>query len=502
MTSTVMPPLKGLVKMILNSNLIENYEHDGNANWDHLRDYQHRAVIASRNAYRQGLSAPLLVMPTGAGKTTSASYMIDQAQQRGNNVLILVHRRELVKQFSQALSNYGVEHGLITAQDRMDLRQRVQVASAQTLVNRMVKMAWMPSLIVIDEAHHTTEGSVWGKIINQYPFAKLLGLTATPIRLDGKGLGIGFGGYFDSMILGPSPSFLMERGNLSNYRFFGSNVSVDMTGARSSKGDWTRKEAEARSDKPVITGSAIAHYEKYAKGKRAAVFTCSRAHAEHVANDFKANGHKFVVVDGTLDDAERDRRIQALSNHEIDGIVTVDLISEGFDLPAIECAISLRVTKSLSLWIQQLGRVLRPAPGKDHAIILDHVGNATAQGLGFPDDDREWSLEGLVKKTGSKKTDELGPTQCEVCFYVFRPKLNKTCPDCGFTPKAQNRETEVVDGELEEIVATIKIERRKKIAKCRTLEDFQALAVELGYKPGWARKQIEIREQYKRKFNY
>ncbi|MBE0505877.1 MAG: DEAD/DEAH box helicase family protein [Marinospirillum sp.] len=483
--------------MILDAMDVE-IKHDDNDNWRHLRDYQHHVVTGCRIAYGSGFNAPLLVMPTGAGKTTSASYMIGQAALRGNNTLILVHRRELVKQFSAALENYGIRHGLITASDRMDLTQRVQVASAQTLVQRMDKIPWMPSLIVIDEAHHATDGSGWGKIIARYPFAKLLGLTATPIRLDGKGLGKGFGGPFDSMVLGPPPSFLMERGNLCNYRIFGTAVTPDMSGVRSSKGDWSRKESEARTDKPAITGNAVAHYAKYAKGKRAAVFTCSRAHAEHVASEFRAGGHNFVVVDGTLDDYERDRRIAALSRHEIDGIVTVDLISEGFDLPAIECAISLRATKSISLWIQQLGRVLRPAPGKDYAIILDHVGNATQQGLGLPDDDREWSLQGLVKKTGKKKDeDPNAPTQCERCYHVYRPKMGrKVCPECGHAVEVQSREMEVVDGELQEIdVKAIRIERRKKMSACKTLEDFQNLAQELGYKPGWARIQMELRQK-------
>lgn len=493
----------GAVSVIINSNLIDQFKHDDNENWRHLRDYQHQAVTACRQAFSQGSKYPLLVMPTGAGKTTSASYMIDQAAQRGNNVLILVHRRELVKQFSEALTNYGVEHGLITARDPMDLRKKVQVASSQTLVRRMHKIAWMPSFIVIDEAHHATEGSGWGQIIERYPFARILGLTATPIRLDGKGLGVGHGGYFDSMVLGPSPSFLMERGNLCNYRFFGTSQPVDMTGAKSEKGDWSRKEAEGRTDKPAITGNAVQHYAKHALGKRAAVFTSSRAHAEHVATEFRSQGHNFVVVDGTLDDIERDRRISDLSAHKIDGIVTVDLISEGFDLPAIECAISLRPTKSISLWIQQLGRVLRPAPGKDHAIILDHVGNAVLQGLGLPDDDREWSLEGMVRKGKKKKAEEEedGPTQCEKCFHVWRPRPNspKTCPDCGFTPEAQARGIEVIEGELEEIdVNAIRIERRKRMSACKTLEDYQALAKELGYKQGWARVQMELKQKYRR----
>lgn len=467
--------------------------HDENDNWTKLRDYQHHVVTGARLAYARKHNAVLLVMPTGGGKTRTSCYIIDQAIARGRKVLILVHRQELAKQFSEALTDYGVRHGFIGPGAPFEVGKNVQVASVQTLVKRMDKLPWRPDLIVIDEAHHCTEGSSWGKVIDRYMHAVILGLSATPERLDGKGLGRGHGGYFDAMVIGPTPAFLIDRGNLSPYRIYGTDATPDMTGVKRTGGDFNRGEAEARVDRPFITGSAVAHYCKLASGKRAVVFCVSRRHAEHVAAEFCQAGLKFVVVDGTLSDDERERRVKQLEMHEIDGIVSVDLISEGFDLPSIECAISLRPTQSTSLWVQQIGRVLRPSPGKDYAIILDHVGNTHRHGL--PDDLREWSLEGRPKKAGKAKEKAEDPVkQCERCFTVHRPAPR--CPMCGYEYEVKGRDISEVEGELKEIeTAKKRLERRQLLSKCRTYDDFLQVASQLGYKPGWARIQFDLRQK-------
>lgn len=425
--------------------------------------------------------------------TRTSCYIIDQAIARGRKVLILVHRQELAKQFSEALTDYGVRHGFIGPGAPFEVGKNVQVASVQTLVKRMDRLPWRPDLIVIDEAHHCTEGSSWGKVIDRYMHAVIIGLSATPERLDGKGLGRGHGGYFDAMVVGPTPAFLIDRGNLCPYRIYGTDATPDMTGVKRTGGDFNRGEAEARVDRPFITGSAVAHYRKLAAGKRAVVFCVSRRHAEHVAAEFCQAGLRFVVVDGTLSDDERERRVKQLETHEIDGIVSVDLISEGFDLPAIECAISLRPTQSTSLWVQQIGRVLRPSAGKDFAIILDHVGNTNRHGL--PDDLREWSLEGRPKKAGKTKEKAEDPVkQCERCFSVHRPAPR--CPMCGYEYEVKGRDIAEVEGELKEIeTAKKRLERRQLLSKCRTYDDFLQVASQLGYKPGWARIQFDLRQK-------
>lgn len=425
--------------------------------------------------------------------TLTSSYIVDQAQLKGKRVLILVHRTKLMKQFSEALTKYGVRHGLIAPGAPFDVTKNVQVAKVGTMVRRMHKLPWRPDFIIVDEAHHCVVGTQFGQIIERYAHAPSLLLSATPWRLNGDGLGKGHGGYADAMVLGPDAAFLIERENLSPYKIYGTSEPVDMSGAKTRGGDWATSEMEARIDKPMIIGNAVSHYTKLAKGKRAIVFTPSIRLAEKFAADFCAAGYKFRAVHGEMKEEEQDAIVDMLDRHEIDGIVTVDLVSEGFDLPAIECAIFLRPTASLSLWLQMVGRVLRPSPGKDYAIVLDHVGNSSRHGL--PDDPREWTLEGRPKKQGKPKEKPEDPVkQCDRCGAVHRPASK--CPECGYVYAVQSRTVEEVDGELKEIeAAKVRQERRMLIGQCRTYEDFVQVGQQLGYKPGWALVQFDIRQQ-------
>lgn len=465
---------------------------DDSDNWHHLRGYQQHTVNGVRMAFGKGHRAPLLVLPAGGGKTFTSCYMIDQAQAKRRNVLVLVHRQELVDQFSSALTAYGIEHECITASRRRPPKARVQVAMVQTYYRRIGKIPWTPHLIISDEAHHVTEGSLWGKVLEAHPGALYMGLTATPIRLDGKGLGRGHGGYFDAIVEGPQPADLMEMGNLCDYKMFAPGTAVDMKGVRRTGGDFNRKDAEERINKPTITGNAIEHYREHADGKPAVVFCMSRRHAEDVCGRFNAAGYRFAVLDGTLRGKGRNsdgddlvaQRVAALDRGDLHGLVTVDLVSEGFDLPCIEVAISLRATQSEALWIQQIARALRPAPGKPYAVILDHVGNSKRHGL--PDDERIWSLEG--RKKGQKKggASESPIKQCEACGHVHRPGPTQ-CPECGEPYEAQERKVEEVDGKLEEVQRQErKREIKKEVAAAKSLGELQFLAQKYGYKPDWA----------------
>ncbi|MDX5979580.1 DEAD/DEAH box helicase [Vreelandella alkaliphila] len=468
---------------------------DESPNWAHLRGYQQSTVNGVRAAFRQKFKAPLLVLPAGGGKTFTSCYMIDQAVAKKRNVLILVHRSELADQFSAALTTYGVKHGLIAAGVRPDFAHRVQVASVQTYAKRMHTMIWQPHLIISDEAHHVTEGSQWGRVIEHHPGSLKMGLTATPIRLDGKGLGIGHGGYFDAIVEGPSPADLMEWGNLCDYRMFAptGGKKVDMTGVGKVGGDYNKKEASERINKPTITGNAIEHYREHAHQRPAVVFCMNRRHAEDVCARFCDAGYKFAVLDGTLRGKGKDadgrdlvaQRVAALSSGDLHGLVTVDLVSEGFDLPAIEVAISLRATQSEALWIQQIARALRPAKGKEYAVILDHVGNSERHGL--PDDEREWSLEGKKKgKKGGGAT--VSPIkQCEACGHVHRPGPPQ-CPECLEPYETKQREVEETEGKLQEVERKRSEKRQKEadIKAAKSLPELQFVAQKYGYDPKWA----------------
>jgi|LGVF01.2.fsa_nt_gb superfamily II DNA or RNA helicase len=459
-----------------------------------LRDYQAMDVNRLRGAFRDGLKAPLYVLSTGGGKTVIFSYITQQAAARGNRVLILVHRQELLRQSSESLESLGVEHGLI-APGRSMTGDPVQVASVQTLVRRLHKIV-PPDLIIIDEAHHASAAS-WKKVIEAYPKAHLLGVTATPCRMDGKGLGTQAGGYFDTMIAGPSIRDLIDRGFLCPPKVYAPPTDFSTDGLHSRYGDFIKKEVAAAVDKPVITGSAVEHYRKICPGTPAIAFCASVAHAEHVAEEFRAAGFQAASVDGSMDDGRRKSLIRALGTGGLHVLASCDIISEGTDIPVVGAAILLRPTQSMGLFLQQVGRALRICPGKKHAIILDHVGNCLRHGM--PDEVREWSLDGEDRKGASRGSQEVleRVKQCEQCYAVHAPAPR--CPQCGFEYEDAGCAPEEVAGELQEIdeeqAELMKRQRRREVGRADTLEELQAIGRERGYKPGWARYIWESRQK-------
>jgi superfamily II DNA or RNA helicase len=404
-----------------------------------LRPYQHRAIEDLRNAYRSGARAPLLVAPTGAGKTVILAAITASATARGRKVLILVHRRELIHQASSKLAAAGVKHGIIAAGIQPS-QQTVQVASVQTLVRRLATIKWEPCLIIIDEAHHAVAGS-WSKILDHWPGALRLGVTATPCRLDGRGLG----DTFDALVKGPSVQMLTSAGYLSPVRIFAPPVIADLAGLRIRAGDYANNLAAAAMNQTIVTGDAISHYQRHAGAQQAIAFCCSVDHAASVRDAFWNAGIGSALLLG--DTADRDKIVAAFASGTIRVLVTVDVVSEGFDIPAAGCAILLRPTASLGLYLQQVGRVLRPAPGKETAIILDHVGNVIEHG--FPDDIRQWSLKhGARPATGEPQAPAV--RTCPQCFAAFKPQPR--CPVCGAECEPPKREAiEEVGGELVEL---------------------------------------------------
>jgi superfamily II DNA or RNA helicase len=425
-------------------------------------------------------------MPTGAGKTLTASTVVHGAASKRNPTWWLCHRRELVAQASQTFYSLGIPHGVVQAGHVSDPHALVQVGSIQTVTRRTDALP-EPALIVFDESHHIGAAS-WDALFQRFPRAKILGLTATPWRLDGQGLGR----WYSSMIEGPATAELIAEGSLSAYRLFAPAVP-DLSEVGTTAGDYQRGALAKAMDKPQIVGDAIGHYSRLCPGKRAVVFAAGVENSRHIVEQFRAAGIPAEHVDGGMGNDERDAKVDRFRRGETLILSNSDLFGEGFDVPAIEAAILLRPTKSLSLYLQQVGRSLRPFPGKAEAIILDHAGNSLTHGL--PDDPREWSLEDRERRRRAAPA-EVPVRQCRSCFFVYRPAPR--CPQCGHAAPVQAREIEQVDGTLAEVRRDEQQAKRQRWLEerdCHSLSDWQALARQRGYKPGWALIRWQARQR-------
>ena len=454
-----------------------------------LRSYQIKAIDSLRYSFNtKGKKSPLLVMPTGAGKTVVFAAISKAISDNEKNVLILVHRRELIDQASKKLKAIGVNHGVIAAKYK-ESTNNIQIASVQTLVRRLVKNTFNPNYIIIDEAHHAAAGS-WKKIIEHFKEAYKIGCTATPIRLDGRGLA----DYFDDLVKGPGVAKLIKDKYLAPYKVFAPPLKINLDKVKTLGGDYQKKELEKQIDTVDIIGDAVQQYKKHADGLPAIAFCISIKHATDVCNKFKDAGYKAAIVHGEMKVDDRDKAIKGLGNGKIQILTSVDVISEGTDVPDVSAAILLRPTKSEGLYLQQVGRVLRPKEGKT-AIILDHVNSTRTHG--FVDDIREWSLHSQKKK---KKKGEVAPhvETCKKCFATYKP--TPVCPVCGYEAENRERFIKQEEGELEELkrkeqAETEKQQQRVLIGSAKTLEELEMVAKILGYKRGWAYRVFESRKQ-------
>lgn len=456
-----------------------------------LHDYQDAAVARLRASIRAGNKSPLLVSPTGSGKTVVFSYLAGKLAEAGKRTVIMDHRDELTDQINRALGQFDITRGIITAgASYYDPRVLTHVGSVFTMARRLEKIA-VPDYAIVDEAHHCINGSTWGKVLAHWrernPRLVVIGVTATPERLSGEGLGQ----VFDDMVLGPTTAELIDAGYLSPYKLFAPppREAVDLSGLHTRGGDYVRSEAAGRIDKPTITGSAVAHYRKHCNGAPAVAFCASIEHAEHVAETFRAQGFRAASIDGKMDKGLRRQRVKDFGQGQLNVLTSCDLVSEGFDVPGIVGAILLRPTQSLALFLQQVGRSLRTAPGKSHAVILDHVGNTVTHGL--PDDEREWSLDGRERRKKDRDPDDMPVKQCPACYAVNRSIAQK-CRECGEAFVVKSRKVTEVEGELAEVDMD-EARRQQRVTQAKA--DSVDKLVAMGYSEGRARHILEARAE-------
>ncbi len=375
-----------------------------------FRPYQEAAIHAARTRIAQGVRRILINAPTGAGKTVVAAGIVQLAVAKGKRVLFLAHRRELIEQTVAKLVDGGVlNFGVIMAGASMNNAMApVQVASIQTLIRRELPPA---DIILIDEAHRAASRS-YLSIIANYPGAIVLGLSATPERLDGKGLD----DLFDDMVVVETVPRLIEAGFLVQPVCY-VGPTADLSEVKTRRGDYDESQLAAAMDRPKLVGDIIRNWKRLAAGKPTAVFAVNVAHAEHLAAEFCAAGVSAAMVSGDTPKAQREAIIADWRAGYITVVVNVYVFVEGFDFPEMECVVLARPTQSISLYLQAAGRVMRPAPGKTSAIIIDHAGCCVLHGP--PHIEREWTLEGMAKKRKDKGQADMNV--CGACQMVYEP---------------------------------------------------------------------------------
>ena len=408
-----------------------------------LREYQLRAVDAVRKHLRDGKRKVIIVSPTGSGKTVIAAHVMSSALGRGKRVLFMAHRRELINQTVAKLVDAGVPADSIGVLMGDDKRTRsgapIQVASVDTLRNRDWPAA---DIVIIDEAHRSL-APTYLEIIGHYAGsgAAVLGLTATPYRADGGGLG----DVYEVLEVVATPMELIGHGFIVEPRVF-SAPKLDLSNVRVRAGEYHEGDLASVVNSSALVGDIVETWRKRAAGLRTVAFSVSVAHSMNITERFVAAGVPAEHVDGETPTPDRDAILGRLNTGETLVVSNCGVLCEGWDQPAVKCAILARPTKSVGLYLQQAGRILRPW-GEQRAIILDHAGNALAHGL--PQDDRDLTLEPSVKKRGG------APAKCCSACGAVSPIGATECAECGhvFVAAAPVEPPVEAAGELEEVNA-------------------------------------------------
>lgn len=448
-----------------------------------LRDYQQALIRLVFAKWQDSDRKLIMQLPTGSGKTVILSAIARNFYQRQEPILVIAHTEELIFQLKDALESVcGVMVGVIKSGIKANPDRLIQVASIQTLRNRVLPT---DALVIIDESHHATAKS-YRQIIESYQDSYILGVTATPCRTDGSG----FDDLFDALVSITNPRELIDQGYLCDYKLIASPQAISTKGIKTTGGDFNNRDLADSVDVVELAGNLIGVYKVYAIGKKCVVFAINCNHSNAIAERFRAAGIPAEHLDGETPDDERKAIIERFRTGETLVLCNVNIVTEGFNLPNIEAVQIARPTKSLSLWLQMVGRGLRTAEGKAHALILDHTDNFAR--LGMPDANHIWLLEGVTvakEKLKRKRNNQI--ERDDDLFEIVE------------TESVVLQEVTAIDAEklrlqeefknLEKLFETAAHNRYKEswvgikfVESKPSLEALKACAVRLGYKQGWA----------------
>jgi DNA repair protein RadD len=419
-----------------------------------LYDYQQKVVDDVDAKIAAGIRRLLITAPTGSGKTVIAAALIKLMAAASKRALVIAHRDELITQARDKLRQFAdIFAGVIKAGRDKELRPQslVQVASVQTLHARAFrsKTTELPpaEVVIVDEAHHV-RARTYQQIIDAYPDAVIIGLTATPCRGDGRGLG----NVFDALIEAPQVAELIKLEKLVPPRFF-TVASPDLRGVgTAATGDYVVSQLSERVNSDVLVGDVVGHWLRHAERRRTVLFAVDIAHSVHLTQEFVKSEVKAEHLDGNTPQAERDAILARLASVETEVVCNCAVLTEGFDCPDIGCIVLARPTKSLLLYLQMIGRGLRTEPDKKDCIILDHAGAVNRHGK--PDDRIEWTLEtderAANKTHEARKSEHKEPfVECPRCKEMRLRGLG--CDACGWQPKPRAEAIDYIDDDLVEL---------------------------------------------------
>lgn len=462
-----------------------------------LRDYQQETVDNIYQSMKQGNRRIIVQQPPRTGKTVIMAEIARKTTDKGNRVMFIIHRKEVLAQAKATFEKQNVNMNLAT------------MGMVQTLTRRVNKLV-EPQLILIDEAHHAISNS-YRRIIDAFPNAYILYFTATPIRTGHDQLDQ----IADDIIVGKSIKWLTEHHFLAPFHYYGLG-DIDRSKLRKKNGDYSSQSMDEAISHQIY-GHIVQQYQRLANGKQAVVYCHSIESAKKVTEQFTQAGITAAEIDGDTDAKVRDQLVQKFRDQRLTILANVNLFTEGVDLPNVDCVIMARPTSSLALYLQFSMRCLNPRKGKT-AVIIDHVDNFL--NFGLPSSDRNWSEAIVTKdKRKTKSNADNGPAiaQCNYCFGTFyRDQVkDNCCPLCGHELREENKDYKIVNVDLQEIKENQAVKHRKKmiqqilndqvmanvadksVGQLHGLKEFQAYAKLHGYQPGWAWHQFNNRRKKK-----